>query len=157
MKKILTLFAVAGVLCAWPVVSHAGEGHEHKGEHASEHAGGPKGGRLLENIEPHAEFFVEKDKTATITFYDEAMKPVPAAGQSAVLNVDTDGNKARLEFEKKGDVLVTKGSLPEGDSHNVVLQLKQSDDAKPANFRFAVDNNMCGECKRAEYACICEH
>lgn len=40
------------------------------------HLGGPKGGRLLEKTEPKAEFFLEKDHTATITFYDAALKPV---------------------------------------------------------------------------------
>lgn len=34
------------------------------------------GGRLLENESPRAEFFVEKDKTVTITFYDKDLKAV---------------------------------------------------------------------------------
>lgn len=157
MKKILTLIAIAGVLFMMPSISRAGEGHEHGGEHAGEHAGGPKGGRLLENVEPHAEFFVEKDRTATITFYDDAMKPVAVADQTASITLDTNGNKTKLEFEKKGDVLVTNGKLPEGETHNVVLQLKQNAEAKPSNFRFTIDGNTCGECKRAEYACICAH
>lgn len=42
--------------------------------------GGPKGGRLLENAAPRAEFFVEKDHTVTITFYDANLKPVPVTG-----------------------------------------------------------------------------
>ncbi len=157
MKKILTLAVIASVLFIAPSISSAEGKHQHEGEHANEHAGGPKGGRLLENVEPHAEFYVEKDKTATITFYDEAMKPIAAVGQSATLAIDTNGSKTKLEFEKKGDVLVTQGNLPDGESHSVVLQLKQSPEAKPANFRFTIDGNVCGECKRAEYACTCTH
>jgi hypothetical protein len=42
------------------------------------HLGGPKGGRLLDKTEPKAEFFLEKDHTVTITFYDAALKPVSA-------------------------------------------------------------------------------
>jgi hypothetical protein len=167
MKKIFMFLTVAGILCASPAVLWAEEGHDHSGEagddhakqagHAGQHAGGPKGGRLLENVEPHAEFFVEKDRTASLTFYDDSMKPIPASGQSASLSVDTNGNKTKLEFEQKGDILVTTGSLPEGGSHNIVLHLRQTAEAKPTNFRFTLDGNVCAECKRAEYACICAH
>ena len=34
----------------------------------------------------------------------------------------------RIEFEKKGDVLVSKTKLPEGDGYNVVVQFKQTTD-----------------------------
>src|SRR5262249_14354632 len=86
--------------------------------------GGPKGGRLLET-EPKAEFFVEKDHTATITFYDAALKPVPVTDQSVSLVADATGGRTKIEFEKKGDVLVSKSKLPEGGGYNVVVQLKQ--------------------------------
>jgi len=46
------------------------------------------------------------------------------------------GGKQKVEFEKKGDVLVSKGKLPEGDGYNLVVQLKDKADAKPQNFRF---------------------
>ncbi len=165
MKKILSLFIIALFFFAIPSVSRAEEGHGHDHEkeapghhdHGKEHAGGPKGGRLLENTQPHAEFFVAKDKTVSITFYDDAMKPIAPAGQSAVLLVDTNGNKTKLEFEQKGDMLVTTGSLPEGENHNIVLQYKANADAKPRNFRMALDGKTCPDCDRAEYACICTH
>jgi hypothetical protein len=35
---------------------------------------GPKGGRLLEMDTPRAEFFVEKDRTVLLTFYDASLK-----------------------------------------------------------------------------------
>ena len=120
------------------------------------HLGGPKGGRLLEKTEPKAEFFLEKDHTATITFYDAALKPVPASGQSVTVIADTKEGKQKVEFEKKGDVLVSKGKLPEGDGYNLVVQLKQTADAKPQNHRFKLDTHVCGGCQRAEYACICD-
>jgi hypothetical protein len=117
--------------------------------------GGPKGGRLLET-EPKAEFFVEKEHTATITFYDSALKPVPATEQTATVIADTSGGKTKVEFEKKGDVLVSKSRLPEGGDYNVVVQLKHKPDAKPQNLRFKLDMNTCGGCKRPEYACVCD-
>ena len=100
---------------------------------------------------------MEKDRTASITLYDDAMKPVPASGQSAILTIDTNGIKTNLEFDQKGDILVTKGPLPEGDSHNVVLQFRASADTKPKNYRMTLDGKSCPDCNRAEYACICAH
>ena len=111
--------------------------------------GGPKGGRILDKTEPKAEFFVEKDKTISITFYDPAMKPVPAAEQSVTVIADAKGGKTKLEFEKKGDLLVSKSKVPEGNGYNVVVQFKAKADAKPQNFRFALDMQICPKCKRA--------
>ena len=121
------------------------------------HVGGPKGGRLLEKTEPRAEFYVEKDRTVTISFYDAALKPIAATVQTATVIADAKGGKATVEFEKKGDVLVSKTKLPEGEGYNLVLQFRQSAEAKPQNFRFILDLHSCGACKRAEYACICDH
>lgn len=151
MKALLTILTLAGVLCVMPSTLNAEETHDH------DRVGGPKGGRLLENTDPRAEFFVEKDKTMTIIFYDDALKPVAVADQNVAVIVETSEGKTKLDFEKKGDVLVSKGKLPDGSSHNLVVLFKQTVDAKPNNFRFAVDDQTCGLCQRAEYACICEH
>jgi hypothetical protein len=113
---------------------------------------GPKGGRILGKTEPKAEFFLEKDRTATITFYDAKSKPVEVKDQSVAITV----GKQKIEFEKKKDqVLVSKSKLPEGDALPIVVQLKQSGEAKPQNFRFKLDTSICGGCKLAEYACTC--
>ena len=118
---------------------------------------GPNGGRLLEKTSPKAEFFVERDHTVKVSFFDAALKPVAAAGQRVTVVADAKGGKTKLEFEKKGDVLVSKSKLPEGDGYPVVVQFKQDAEAKPQNFRFALDLHNCGGCKRAEYACTCGH
>jgi hypothetical protein len=120
------------------------------------HLAGPKGGRLLEKTEPNAEFFLEKDHTATITFYDGALKPISATDQAVTLIVDTKEGKQKVEFEKKGNVLVSKGKLPEGDGYELVLQLREKANAKPQNFRFKLETHECATCKRAEYACVCD-
>src|SRR5687767_8194288 len=103
---------LAGALCA--VLSAAVA--------ADKIPGGPKGGRLLEKTEPRAEFFLEKDHTVTITFYDANLKPVPVAGQNLTVIAEAKQGKATVEFEKKGDVLVSKGKLPADDGYTVVVQ-----------------------------------
>jgi len=120
------------------------------------HLDGPKGGRWLEKTEPRAEFYVEKDRSVSITFYDAALKPVAATAQTVIVIADAKEGKAKLEFEKKGDALVSKTKLPEGDGYNVVVQVKQTAEAKPQNFRFKYDVYICGTCKRSEYACACD-
>ena len=109
---------------------------------------------MVEKTEPKAEFFVEKDRTATITFYDEKNKPIPAADQGVTV-IAMAKERQTLEFEKKGNVLVSKTKLPEGDPYPVILQFRQSAEAKPQNFRFKLDLSTCGGCKLAEYACTC--
>lgn len=146
MNKI-AVGILAGVLCAGLLNAQAAEKSK----------GGPRGGRFLEKTTPEAEFFVEKDRTVSIKFYDAAGKTVPPADQSVTVLADAKGEKQRVEFEKKGDALVSKGPLPEGDDYNLVVQFKQTADAKPQNFRFKLNLATCGECKRAEYACTCDH
>ena len=149
MKTHLSILTVAVALCVGLFTVNAADKHDHKVT--------PKGGRLLEKTEPHAEFVVEKDRSVTINFYDEKMKPVAATTQTVTVIADAKTGKATLEFEKKGDTLVSKSKLPEGDGYNVVVQFKAKPDAKVQNLRFKLDMHTCGECKRAEYACICEH
>jgi hypothetical protein len=120
-------------------------------------AGGPKGGRLLEKTEPRAEFFVGKDRTVTINFYNHDMKPVAATTQAVTVIANAKSGKETLQFEKRGDSLVSKTKLPEGEDYNLVVQFKQTADAKPMNLRFKLDMHTCGECKRSEYACACGH
>jgi CheY-like chemotaxis protein len=147
MNASLKLLTLAGVLCAGILSLHAAD---------KKHLAGPKGGRLLENTGPKAEFYLEKDHAVTITFYDAALKPVPASTQSVTVVAEAKDGKKTLEFEKKGDVLVSKTKLPEGDGYNVVVQFKQTADARPQNFRFKLETHQCGGCKRAEYACTCD-
>ncbi len=147
MKTSIKLLTLAGVICAGLLTLQAAD---------KKHLGGPKGGRLLEKTEPKAEFFLEKDHTATITFYDAAWKPVPVAVQSVTVIADAKGGKKTVEFEKKGDMLVSKTKLPQGDGYNLVVQFKPTADAKPQNFRFKLETHTCGGCQRAEYSCTCD-
>ncbi len=151
MKTSIRILTLAAALCVGLFTATAADkdGHNHKAT--------PKGGRLLDKTEPHAEFVVEKDRTVTINFYNNEMKPVAVTTQTVTAIADAKSGKATLQFEKKGDSLVSKSKLPEGDGYNVVVQFKQTADAKVQNLRFKLDMHTCGECKRAEYACICDH
>lgn len=147
MNTTIKLLTLVSLLCAGPIISHAGPNQKAT----------PKGGRALDTTSPLAEFVVEKDRTVTINFYDVNMKPVAATTQTLTVIADAKSGKATLEFEKKGDSLVSKTKLPDGEGYNVVVQFKQTADAKPQNFRFKLLMHTCGECKRVEYACICGH
>lgn len=148
MKTSLKLLTLAGMLCAGLLNLNAADNRE---------LAGPKGGRLLEKTDPKAEFFVEKDRSITINFYTEDMKPVAATTQSATVIATPTSGKTTIEFEKKGDALVSRTKLPDGEGYNLVVQFKHTDEAKPLNLRFKLDQATCGECKRAEYACSCGH
>lgn len=150
MKANLNIYTLALTLCVgFALTSVAADKHDHKAT--------PKGGRLLDKTEPHAEFVVEKDRSVTINFYDEEMKPVPATTQTVTVIAAAKAGKAKLEFEKKDGTLVSTSKMPEGDGYNVVVQFRQTANAKPVNLRFKLDMHLCGECQRAEYACICDH
>ncbi len=144
MKKT-TQFIILAVLALGIVLAQAGE----------KITAGAKGGRLLENDSSRAEFFVEKDHTVSLTFYDKDMKSVPVADQNATAIAETKDGKKKIEFETKGDILVSKSPLPEGDGYTVVLQLKQTADAKPKNFRIPLNLSICSKCHHPEYACTC--
>lgn len=106
MKTSPKLLILASMLCAGIITSVTAE---------KKHLGGPKGGRILEKTEPKAEFYLEKDHTVTITFYDAALRSVPADAQTVTVIANAKDEKKTVAFEKKGDVLVSKDKLPEGD------------------------------------------
>ena len=116
---------------------------------------GPRGGRLLATEAPRPEFFVEKDRTVSIAFYDANQKQVPAGAQSVTAIAEAKSGRKKLEFEKKGDLLVSKSPLPEGNGYTVVVQYRPTADARPKNFRVPLNMETCGGCDRAEYACTC--
>ncbi len=124
--------------------------------HGEKIVAGPKGGRLLEAEGVKAEFFVEKDRTAIVTFYDSNLKSVALADQGVTALAETKDGKKKIDFEKKEDALVSKVPLPDGDGYTVVLQLKTSAVAKVKNFRIPLNTSVCGGCKHAEYACTCD-
>ncbi|HAB15788.1 MAG TPA: hypothetical protein PLX89_16540 [Verrucomicrobiota bacterium] len=157
MKNSFRILTLAASLCAGlAFTAVAAERAGDQAEHAHKHKGGPNGGRLLET-EPHAEFFVEKDRSVTIRFFSDDLKPVAVGEQTVTVLADAKEGKIKVEFDKSGDALKSKSPLPAGDGYNLVVQVRAKSDAKPQNFRFKLDLATCNECKRPEYACICEH
>ena len=149
MKRSFSLTFLAIILCAGLFTVSGADKHSH--------VNAPKGGRLLDKTEPHAELVIEKDRTVTINFYNHDMKPVAPGTQSLTLMAEAKTGKTTMEFEKKGETLSSKTKLPEGEGYNIVVQFKENPQAKPKNFRFKMDLTTCEECKHSEYACTCGH
>ena len=117
---------------------------------------GPKGGKILTTEAPHAEFFVEQDRTVTVTFYDAALKPLAPSGQAVTAIAEAKSGKVKLEFAEKNGALVSKQKMPDGDDYTVVVQIRDTATAKPTNYRVLFHAETCKECKLAEYACVCD-
>ena len=117
---------------------------------------GPRKGRVLEMEAKNAEFLVEKDRTVSIAFYDAAMKAQAPTAEVVAITAEAPSGKTKLEFEKKGNLLVSKTPLPTGENYTVVVQVKTTADAKPKNFRIPLNLSLCKPCGNAEYACTCD-
>jgi len=148
MKTNLRILSVAAAICAGLFTVAAAE---------KKVEGGPKGGRLLDKTSPKTEFFVEKDRTVSITFYDDKLQPVPAGNQVVTLIAETKSGRTKVELVRKDGKLVSQTPLPEGDGYTIVLMIKAREDTKSQNFRIKLETHLCGGCKRAEYACTCDH
>lgn len=117
---------------------------------------GPKGGRLLDAAPQQAEFFVNPARKVEITFYDAALQPVSPSGQVVAVTAEPQGGKTALELEKTAQGFASKEPLPAGEPYRVVVQVRENAGARPKNFRIELSLEPCGECQRAEYACVCE-
>lgn len=117
---------------------------------------GPKGGRIVTTEAPHVEFFVEKDRTVAVTFYDAALKPIAPGTQVISVIAEAKSGKAQFALEKTATGFASKQPLPEGDDYTIVMQVRDAAGAKPKNYRVLYHDEICKECKRAEYACICD-
>jgi hypothetical protein len=143
MKKLLHIISALALVTS-PVL--AAEGVE----------AGPRRGRILKLEGSKAEFFIEKDRKISIAFYDDAKKQQAPADQVITATAEAPSGKKKLEFEKKGELLVSKEPLPEGEGYNIVVQAKDKPDAKPKNFRIKLDLSVCKKCDNPEYACTCD-
>ena len=126
-----------------------------KHEHAAK--AGPTGGRLITEVEPHAEFFVNKDKKIEIRFVDEANKVVAPAEQIVSVIMGDRSAPTKLGFTKDGDKLVSDKAVPKGNELPTVVQIKVKPGAKSVMEKFNLNLNKCPTCSNAEYACTCDH
>ncbi|MFO1486377.1 MAG: hypothetical protein U1F71_23645 [Verrucomicrobiaceae bacterium] len=150
MKKLLTTTLLTLAL-AFTASAADKDKHEHEAK------AGPTGGRLITEVEPHVEFFVNKDKKVEIRFINDDMKVVAPGAQ--VINVTLGDRSAptKLSFTKDGDKLISDKAVPEGNDLPTVVQIKTAPDAKSVNEKFNLNLNDCPTCKNKEYACTCAH
>ncbi len=118
---------------------------------------GPNGGRIIATVEPRAEFFVTADRKVQITFLDQAGKAIAPADQVVTVTTGDRAAPTKLTFAKANGTLLSTAALPKGNELPTVVQIKPTAAGKTMTEKFNVDLSKCGECKLAEYACICAH
>ena len=137
---------------------------EKEGDHqaADKHAGhvdeikAPNGGRMLYEVEPHAEFFITKDRKVQITFVDEKGKPVADPATVRAIGGERTA-PTKFTFEKTANGFVSKEKLPEGNMVPIVLMFKSGEGKAAKPIKFNVNMEDCPTCDHLEYACICNH
>jgi hypothetical protein len=142
-----------------PVAAIASAGHDHA--HGHSHAPkitGPNKGRVLTEIEPHAELFVTTERKLRLTFIDDAGKPVaPPAGANVTVVTGDRASPTMLSFAADANTLLSTAALPQGDNLPVIVRIKTGADTKAVTIRVQLNLANCGGCDRPEYACICGH
>lgn len=154
MKKLLTTTLLGLALAFTATAAEKGK-DKHDHEHAAK--AGPTGGRLITEIEPHAEFFVTKDKKVEIRFVDDDNKVVAPGEQTVSVIMGDRSAPTKLAFTKDGDKLVSDKAIPEGNDLPTVVQIKAKPDAKSVTEKFNLNLNDCPTCKNKEYSCTCAH
>jgi hypothetical protein len=125
--------------------------------HAAEKIKAPNGGRIIDSVEPHAEFVVTKDKKVEIRFLDAAGKVIAPAAQVVTVTMGDRANPTKLAFAKDGDKLVSDKVIPDGKELPVVLQIRAKEGEKAISAKFTLNLADCSSCEHAEYACTCKH
>ena len=160
MKTKLTALCLA-LLAPAAVFAAAGHDHDHAGHShapAAKKVAGPNGGRILKEVEPHAELFVTAERKVKLTFLDDAGKAAPApAGATATAITGDRSAPTTLEFELVEGALVSKTALPEGQNLPAIVTIRAGAEAKPVRARLQINLSVCGGCQLAEYACTCGH
>ncbi len=118
---------------------------------------GPRGGRLLETTPQQAEFFVTPERKAEIRFVDAALKPVAPGNRVVTLIAEPASGRQPIALEKTAEGFASAQALPPGEPYRLVVQVRETTDAKPQNFRVMLNLANCAECQHAEYACTCGH
>ena len=118
---------------------------------------GPNGGKLITEVEPHAEFLVTTDKKIEIRFVNEANKIVAPGEQVVTVTMGDRSAPTKLTFAKVGDKLVSDKAIPEGNELPTVVQIRAKAGEKAVTEKFNLNLSDCPTCKHKEYACTCAH
>jgi hypothetical protein len=124
---------------------------------AAEKIKAPNGGRIIDAVEPHAEFLVTADKKVEVRFLDAAGKVIAPTAQTVTVTMGDRAAPTKLAFTKDGDKLVSDKTVPEGKELPVVLQIKVTPESKTVTEKFNLNLAKCPTCSNAEYACSCDH
>ena len=152
MKSTLLTLAALGLALT------VGAAEKEKDDHDHDHAkAGPTGGKLITKVEPHAEFFVNKDNKVEIRFVDDDMKVIAPGEQVVTVTLGDRSAPTKLSFIKEGNKLISDKVIPEGNNLPTVVQIKTTADAKSVIEKFNLNLADCQECKHMEYACTCDH
>jgi hypothetical protein len=138
----------------------ADEGHSHKEDNNTNQfvkEPGPNGGRIVEGDDFKLEFFVKDDRKVQISFLNDHGEVVSPKDQTVSLVGGDRSDPTRLQFERKGNVLLSKSALPDLNNIPAILNVKSSQGADPVRERFNINMSTCPECSLHEYACICGH
>jgi hypothetical protein len=116
---------------------------------------GPGDGRLAfldSTTTPSAEFNVKEGKIH-LTLLDKDLKPIALSEQTVAITAGERASAKKLAVSKEGNDFVAP--LPEGEDYWCIFQLKEKKDAKALTFRVHYRSEVCAECKKAEWRCIC--
>jgi hypothetical protein len=149
-KHIITLLGFALAFTA-----AAKDKHDHDHEHEAK--AGPNGGKLITEVEPHVEFFVNKENKVEIRFVDDDNKVVTPGTQVISVTMGDRSNPTKLSFAKDGDKLVSDKTVPDGNDHPTVVQIRAGEGGKAVTEKFNLNLSQCPTCKYQEYACTCAH
>ena len=153
MKQLLTTL----LTLALTLTANAADKEKHDHDHEHSAKAGPTGGKLLTKVEPHVEFFVNKDKKVEIRFIDDDMKIVAPGDQSISVILGDRSAPTKLSFTKEGNMLISDKAIPEGNNHPTVVQIREKEGAKPMTEKFNLNLDQCPSCSNKEYACTCAH
>jgi ABC-type nickel/cobalt efflux system permease component RcnA len=162
MKKLSrTLVSSAAALAALTCLSISSvkaaedDDHEHHHHHAT--MAGPNGGKVLHEVEPHAELLVTKNRKLQITFLNEDGKADAPGKQSISVICGKRSQPTRMKFALKGKSFLSDKALPAGLNIPTVVQIKMGPKEKATIIRLNLNLENCRTCKHLEYACTCEH
>jgi hypothetical protein len=115
---------------------------------------GPNKGRILEfskNETMHGEV-TEKDGKLHIALLDKDMKPVKVDAHSLTATAGTRAKPVKLDVTKTESGFTIP--LPAAGEW-LILQYKDSADAKAITARLNYDTRNCAPCKNPEWRCAC--
>ncbi|HEX2852005.1 MAG TPA: hypothetical protein VHO24_02115 [Opitutaceae bacterium] len=157
-SKNLIHLVLSACAVSFTATAHENEKRPVPNEHRHEKKiAGPNGGRILTGLEPRAEFFVTATRKVQITFLDKDGKAVAPAAQVVTVTAGNRAAPTTLTFSKSGNVLLSNAALPAGNEIPTVVQIQPAAGSETTTHKFNTDLSKCGECKNAEYACVCGH